>query len=105
MIAASYARGTALAAIALALAGCASTSSEERTRAAKVRIVKDADAVRGCDPLGSVTDDDIQDLQLKASRLGANMALVILQSPGTRGPYSGFRTYTTADVYRCGSAR
>jgi len=101
------ASATALAVLALALAGCAPTSSEERTRAARVRVVKDADAVRGCEPIGSVTDDDIQDLQMKAARLGGNVALVTLQSPGGGGAYSGlrFRTYTTADVYRCGSSR
>jgi hypothetical protein len=94
------ARATVLAALCLALAACASTSPEERARAARVRVVKDADAVRGCEAIGSVTDDDIQDLQIKAARLGGNVALVTLQSSGFR-----FRTYTTAEVYRCGSGR
>jgi outer membrane lipoprotein SlyB len=97
----------AVAVMALALAGCA--SQEERVRAASVRVVKDADVVRGCQPIGSVTDDDIQDLQKKAARLGGDVPLVTLQSQrgGGSGPaYSfGSSTYTTAEVYRCGSGR
>ncbi len=92
------------------LAGCAPTSNEERAQAARVRIVNNADAVRGCQAIGSVTDDDMQDLQKKAARLGGNVALVTLQSQGARGAFGtyggGFRvrTYTTAEVYRCESA-
>ena len=42
---------TAVGIIALALTGCASTSPEEEAAAAaRVRIVGDADAVRGCEP-------------------------------------------------------
>jgi hypothetical protein len=109
MIAAISVRTAAFAALTLAIAGCASTSSEERGRAGKVRVVKDADAVRGCQPIGSVTDDDIQDLQIKALRLGGDVALVTFQSQrrGASGPaFSyGSSTYTTAEVYRCGSGR
>jgi hypothetical protein len=90
--------------MALALAGCASSSPEERAAAARVRVVKDADAVRGCQPLGSVTDDDIQDLQKKAARMGGDVAFVTLQSQRAGGGGGAFRysTYTTAEVYRCG---
>jgi hypothetical protein len=86
-------------------------SDEERARAVRVRIVNNADAVRGCQPIGSVTDDDIQDLQKKAARLGGDVALVTMQSQGARGGFGayggGFRmaTYTTAEVYRCEGAR
>lgn len=100
----------ALVLAALALVGCASRmTDEERARIGRVRVVNSADAVRGCEPIGSVTDDDIQDLQKKAARLGGDVALVTMQSQGGRGAFGsgggGFRysTYTTAEVYRCGS--
>jgi len=59
--------------------------------------------VRGCEVLGSVTDDDIQDLQKKAARLGGDVALVTMQSERAGGVGGAFRysTYTTAEVYRC----
>jgi hypothetical protein len=88
--------------IALALVGCAITE-EERARIARVRVIKTPDAVRGCESLGSVTDDEIRDLQKKAARLGGDTALVILQQPQGRPYGGGFRTYTTAEVYRCGA--
>jgi starvation-inducible outer membrane lipoprotein len=101
-------KAAAVALMALVLAGCASTSPEERARAASVRIVKDADAVRGCHPIGSVTDDDMEDLQKKAARMGGDVALVTLQSQrgGGSGPALryGSSTYTTAEVYRCGGS-
>jgi len=93
----------AVAVMALALAGCASRtprwSSEERAQAATVRVVKDADVVRGCQPIGSVTDDDIQDLQKKVARMGGDAALVTLQSQRAAGGGGAFRysTYTTAE--------
>jgi hypothetical protein len=90
--------------MALVFAGCA-TSSEERAAASRVRVVKDADAVRGCQSIGSVTDDDMEDLQKKAARMGGDVALVTLQSQrgGGSGPAFryGYSTYTTAEVYRC----
>jgi hypothetical protein len=82
-------------------------SDEERARIARVRIVNNADSVRGCQPIGSVTDDDMQDLQKKAARLGGDIALVTMQSQGSRGAFNAYgggyrsRTYTTAEVYRC----
>ena len=96
--------------VTLTSASCApKMSDEERARIARVRVVSSQDVVRGCEPIGSVTDDDIQDLQKKAARLGGDVALVTLQSQGARGGFGrgggGFRysTYTTAEVYRCGS--
>jgi len=61
----------------VAFAACASTSTSdaERARAARVRIVNDKEVVRGCQPIGSVIDDDMQDLQKKALRLGGDVAL------------------------------
>src|SRR5215470_5302773 len=107
MMTAGYARVMIVATFALALAGCASTLPEERARAARVRIVKDADAVRGCEAIGLVTDDDIQDLQRKVLRMGGDTALVVTHSQAARGGGGGFgsSTYTTAEVYRCGSRR
>ncbi len=97
---------------ALVLVGCASSSKDiSKAEAARVRIVNNADVVRGCQPVGSVTDDDMQDLQKKAARLGGDIALVTLQSQGARaafGAYGGgfsVRTYTTAEVYQCGGSR
>ena len=92
--------------LAVAFTGCASTSEEERARIARVRIVNNAEAVRGCHQIGSVTDEDMQDLQKKAARLGGDVALVTVQSQsrGTFGTYGGgygVRTYTTAEVYQC----
>jgi len=94
--------------LAVVLAGCAFSSPEEREPAARARVVTDANAVRGCQPLGSVTDDEIQDLQKKAARLGGDAALVTLQSQRAGvGGWGAFRysTYTTAEVYRCGGGR
>jgi hypothetical protein len=97
--------------LAVAFAGCASMSDEERARIARVRIVNNADSVRGCQPIGSVTDDDMQDLQKKAARLGGDIALVTMQSQGSRGAFNAYgggyrsRTYTTAEVYRCEAPR
>ena len=90
----------------VAFAACASTSTSdaERARAARVRIVNDKEDVRGCQPIGSVIDDDMQDLQKKARRLGGDVALVTLQSQGSRGAFGtyrgGFRsrTHTTAEI-------
>ena len=83
--------------IAMMLTGCASMSPEEQAAAAqRVRVVTDANAVRGCDPIRAVTDDEIEPVQVKAARLGGDVALVISQAQ------RGGRLYTTALVYRCG---
>jgi len=101
-----YPRATALAALALVLVACAATSSEEQAQAAKVRVVTSSDFVRGCDWIGTITDNEIPDLQKKAARLGGNVALVTMQTQGGRGGFGySSGTYTTADVYRCGGGR
>ena len=61
-------RAGALALYLLIFAACASTSQEERARAARVRIVNDKEVGRECQPIGSVTDDNMEDLQKKASQ-------------------------------------
>ena len=97
--------------MAMTFAACASMSEEERARSARVKIVTSADVVRECQPLGSVTEDDMQDLQRRAARLGGDVALVTSQLQGAKGRFSAYGggsryvTYTTAEVYRCEGAR
>jgi hypothetical protein len=81
--------------MALVLAGCA--SSEQPVR---VRVVEDANLVRGCRVLGTVSDNDLGDLQEKAARLGGNVVLMTPQRKA-KGGYFGLQDYTTADVYQC----
>ena len=100
------AKQTAVLLAALVLAGCASTSPVERAQAAKVRIATSSNFIRGCDWVGTITDDAIPELQKKAARLGGDVALVTTQTQGARDGfgYSG-GTHTTADVYKCGTGR
>jgi len=86
---------------ALMLAGgCASTGESAKIEAAKVRVVSDTDQVRGCQVLGTVADNEIEDLQKKAARLGGNVALLTPQR-SAKGGYFGLQDYKTADVYKC----
>jgi hypothetical protein len=85
--------------IALAVVGCA--SSEQPVR---VRIVNDESLVRGCRVIGTVTDNELEDLQKKAARVGGNVALMTPQRPA-KGGYFGLQDYMTADVYHCGAGR
>jgi hypothetical protein len=86
-----------LPAILLCLMGCSAS------KASHVRI--SMTPVDGCEYMGTVTDDNIDDLQRKAAKLGGDTAVVIMQREGARsGP--GFQrfsygTYTTAEIYRC----
>ena len=90
--------------IGLVLVGCAKTmSDEEKANAARVRITNNPELTRGCTFVGMASDDDMQDLQRKAFRLGGNIALVTFQSQRA-SPYS-LQTYTTAEVYRCEGTR
>lgn len=86
--------------MALVLAGCASSSIE----GSRVRVVYDAKLVRGCQVLGTVADNELEDLQKKAAKLGGNVALLTPQRVA-KGGYFGLEDYETADVYRCGGAR
>ena len=81
------------------LAACASPP-----KPVGVLIVEDAERVRGCNPLGTVSDDQLDDLQKKAARLGGNVALMTPQRKA-KGGYFGLQDYTTADVYRCDGSR
>ena len=90
---------------ALVLAGCAASAKEiSKGDANRVRVVKDTSLVRGCQVLGTVADNDFEDLQKKAARLGGNVALLTPER-AAKGGYFGLQDYMTADVYRCESAR
>ena len=84
--------------VALAFAGCASSETPVR-----VLVVDDANRVRGCQVLGTVSDDDLGDLQKKVSRLGGNVALLTPQRKA-KGGYFGLQDYMTADAYQCEGA-
>lgn len=84
----------------LVLVGCASSSNE----AGRVRVVNDATLVRGCQVIGTVADNELEDLQKKAARLGGNVALLTPQRV-SKGGYFGLQDYMTADVYRCQGGR
>jgi len=84
--------------------GCASSSgSIAKAEPATVRVVNDAKLVGGCQVLGTVADNEFEDLQKKAARLGGNVALLTPQR-GAKGGYFGLQDYATADVYRCKNA-
>ncbi|HEY7541331.1 MAG TPA: hypothetical protein VIF11_14380 [Methylomirabilota bacterium] len=83
--------------VALALGACASSPPP---KPAGVLVVEDESRVRGCRPLGTVSDDSLDDLQKKAAKLGGNVALMTPQRK-TKGGYFGLQDYMTADVYSC----
>lgn len=85
--------------MALVLAGCASPA-----KAGRVRVVNDPNLVRGCHVLGTVADNELEDLQKKAARLGGNVALLTPERR-SKGGYFGLQDYSTADVYQCDGAR
>ena len=84
--------------MAALLAGCASSDQPVR-----VRVVEDANLVRGCQVLGTVSDNDLGDLQEKAARLGANVVLLTPQRK-SKGGYFGLQDYMTAYAYQCAGA-
>ncbi len=81
--------------LALVLAGCASAPEPVR-----VRVVQDKNLVSGCKVLGTVSDNDMGDLQKKAAKVGGNTALLTPERE-TKGGYFGLQKYMTADVYQC----
>ena len=81
--------------VALGAAGCGSS-----TKPAGVLVVNEMDRVRGCRVLGTVADNEMEDLQKKAARLGGNVALLTPERK-SKGGYFGLEDYMTADVYRC----
>ena len=82
--------------LALVLAGCASSGPDPGT----VRVVQEKDAVRDCKVLGTVSDDNMGDLQKKAAKVGGNTALLTPEREA-KGGYFGLQKYMTADVYQC----
>jgi len=89
----------------LVLAGCAEASKEAAKRdASRVRVVKDTSLVSGCRVLGTVADNDFEDLQRKAAAVGGNVALLTPER-AAKGGYFGLQNYMTADVYRCDNPR
>ena len=72
--------------VALALGACASSSPKP----AGVLVVEDESRVRGCRPLGTVSDDSLDDLQKKAAKLGGNVVFVVS---------SGI--HASGEAYRC----
>ena len=85
--------------LALVLAGCAST-----TKPVGMLVVNDESRVRGCRVLGTVADNELDDLQKKAARLGGNVALLTPERK-SKGGYFGLQDYMTADVYHCEGTR
>jgi hypothetical protein len=77
----------------LVLAGCASSEPG-------VLLVDSEDRVQGCRPLGTVSDNEMEDLQKKAAKLGGNVALMTPQRKSKGGMF-GMQEYMTADVYSC----
>ena len=77
----------------LTLAACASGKPA-------VLLVEDEKRVQGCRPLGTVSDNEMDDLQKKAAELGGNVALMTPQRKA-KGGYFGMQEYMTADVYKC----
>jgi hypothetical protein len=95
-------RTTAILVAALgtvALAGCVSTAPP-----GGVLVVEDESRVRGCRVLGTVADNELDDLQKKASRIGGNVALLTPQRKA-KGGWFGLQDYMTADVYLCETGR
>ena len=80
---------------ALLLAGCASAPEPGR-----VRIVNDANLVRDCKVIGTVSDNNMEDLQKKAARVGGN-AVLLTPEREAKGGFFGLEKYQTADVYQC----
>lgn len=79
----------------LVAVGCASAPPP-----ASVQIVNDPNQVQGCRVLGTVSDNEMEDLQKKAAKLGGNAALMTPDRKA-KGGYFGVQDYMTADVYHC----
>lgn len=80
--------------------GCASSEEHSSVQAGRVQVVSEAEKVRGCKVLGTVADNDMEDLQKKAAKVGGNVALLTPQRTA-KGGYFGLQDYMTADVYKC----
>jgi hypothetical protein len=82
-----------LSACLLTLVACAPSKP-------RVLLVDDEKRVQGCRPIGTVSDNAMEDLQKKAAELGGNVALMTPQRK-VKGGYFGMQEYMTADVYSC----
>jgi hypothetical protein len=90
------ARGIVVAALCVvSLAGCASSP-----KPVAVLVVNDEAQVNGCRVLGTVSDNELEDLQKKAARLGGNRVLLTPQRKA-KGGYFGVQDYMTGDAYSC----
>ena len=69
-----------------------------------MRVVTDASLVQSCQVIGTVADNELEDLQRKAARVGGNVALLTPERK-SKGGYFVLQDYMTADVYRCEQAR
>jgi hypothetical protein len=85
--------------VALAVAACAAPD-----KVVRVRVVSEPNLVRGCQVLGTVSDNELEDLQKKAARVGGNVALLTPERK-SKGGYFGLQDYMTADVYQCEATR
>jgi hypothetical protein len=83
---------------ALALGACGSTTPKP----AGVLVVSEESRVRGCRVLGTVADNEFEDLQKKAARLGGN-AVLLTPERKSKGGYFGLEDYMTGDAYYCES--
>jgi hypothetical protein len=90
--------------VLITVGGVSSSGANSKAEPARVRVVSDANLVGGCQVLGTVADNEFEDLQKKAARLGGNVALLTPQRVA-KGGYFGLQDYVTADVYRCETAR
>jgi hypothetical protein len=82
---------------ALVLGACGST-----TKPAGVLVVGEESRVRGCRVLGTVADNELEDLQKKAARLGGN-AVLLTPERKSKGGHFGLQDYMTGDAYHCES--
>lgn len=92
-------------ALVTALTACACASGARvQQQAAAIRLVENQADVSGCDFLGAVTDDELDDLRGKVVKLGGDTALLAGYTY-VRERTSAFSrrkgTYLTAYAYRC----
>lgn len=91
----------------LALAGCATTmSDEDAANAARVLITKDRGIARGCAFVGMANADNEKDLRRKAAWLGGDVAVLTKESQEAGASTSGSWSGTSmTEVFRCEGAR
>ena len=65
-----------------------------------MRVVNDPALVRAGKVIGTVSDNELQDFQKKASRIGGNTVLMTPEREA-KGGYFGLQKYATAEVHQC----